>query len=123
MIERRQSQYVDLLFGIKPISTNAIWRSFNGRNILSKEYREWKVAAGAELQTQNPAHVSGPYGLRIILKKGSRLDLDNSVKAFSDLLVQHGVVADDRHMQNLEVRRGTHDKTLIQVISTRATEG
>lgn len=117
--DRKQAQFVCLFFNTKPISTNAIWRSVNGRNILSKEYRNWKIIAGCELEAQNPCCVSGPYGLRIVLKKGSRLDLDNSVKAFSDLLVAHEVVDDDRHMQSLEVKRGNDEITLVQIISVR----
>ena len=81
-----------------PISTNAIWRSYNGRNVLSKRARAWTEAAGKELVAQNPTPVIGPVALGIALSPPTKraYDIDNRVKGLIDLLVKHQVIeADD----------------------------
>jgi Holliday junction resolvase RusA-like endonuclease len=88
-------------------------------SIKSKAYRDFIDAAGAELIEQCPGSVAGAYGVKIILQKGCRLDIDNSVKAWLDLLASHGVTDNDRNCQDLHVRRGSHDVTQIWVISTK----
>lgn len=122
--DRRIAQYVCLRLP-PPISTNALYRAYarGGRvsTIKSKEYRAWVAVAGAELELQRPACVPGAYGLRIALPRKCRLDLDNASKATIDLLVTHNVVEGDgpRHMQKLEVYRGTDDAMMVWVISTK----
>lgn len=102
-----------------PISTNAIWRSFvrGGRatTIKSADYRKWMVDAGAMLEAQRPGRVEGAYKLSIALPIKCRIDLDNTVKAYSDLLETHQVVANDRLMQRLEVWRGEETETVVWI--------
>lgn len=114
---------VFLEFKTKPISVNAMYRSFaRGTRITaikSSAYRKFSEEAGAELLLQRPGVVAGAYGVKIVLQKGCRLDIDNSVKAWLDLLATHGVTDNDRNCQDLHVRRGVHDVTSIWVISTK----
>ena len=102
-----------------PISTNAIWRSFvrGGRatTIKSAAYRKWMADAGAMLEAQRPGCVEGAYKLSLALPCKCRIDLDNSVKAYSDLLEAHQVVANDRLMQRLEVWRGEETETVVWI--------
>lgn len=108
-----------------PISTNAIYRAYarGGRvsQIKSKEYRSWISVAGQELELQRPGCVPGAYGLRIAVPRKCRIDLDNCCKGAIDLLVLHKIVDGDgpRHMQKLEVYRGSDDAMMIWVISTK----
>jgi len=115
-----------LEFRTKPISTNALYRSFARGSrvtaIKSAAYRKFTEEAGAELLAQRPGSVPGAYGIKIILQKGCRLDIDNSVKAWLDLLAAHGVTENDRNCVDLHVRRGTHEVTQIWIISTREIE-
>jgi hypothetical protein len=52
--------------------------------------------AGWRLTMQRPGRVSGRYALTLRMPEESGLDLDNAIKATSDLLQLHGVVRNDR---------------------------
>jgi crossover junction endodeoxyribonuclease RusA len=81
-----------------PPSANALWRSFNGRNIASRSYRAWTTAALAEIAAQKPpATIQGDYWLMLIAGRPDRRrrDLGNLEKPVSDALVKAGVIADD----------------------------
>ena len=123
---RKTDLAVSLEFRTKPISVNAMYRSFaRGRRISaikSQAYREFIEEAGAELESQSPGCVTGAYGIRISLCKGCRLDVDNAAKAWLDLLAYHRVTENDRNCQKLEIWRGAHETTMVQVISTRGEE-
>lgn len=112
-----------LEFKTKPISVNAMYRAFaSGKRITSiksKQYRDFIEAAGFELAAQKPPCVKGAYGVKIVLQKGCRLDIDNSVKAWLDLLALYGVTENDRNCQDLHVKRGSHEVTMITVLSTK----
>ena len=118
---RKEAQYVSLFFETKLVSVNALYRSIRGRNIKSKEARDFVRDAGAELEAQKPCCVPGPYALRIALSKATRIDCDNALKAMIDLLHMHGVVEGDgkRYLRRIEVWFSDNEKTMVQVISTR----
>lgn len=118
---RKEAQYVGLFFATKLVSVNALYRSIRGRNIKSKEARDFVRDAGAELEAQKPCCVPGPYALRIALSKSTRIDCDNALKAMIDLLHTHGVVEGDgkRYLRRIEVWFSDNEKTMVQVISTR----
>lgn len=123
--ERKTTMAVSLEFQTKPISVNAMYRSFaRGRrvaSIKSQDYRDFIEAAGEELEAQKPGCVPGHYGIRISLCKGCRLDVDNAAKAFLDLLALYGVTENDRNCQKLEIWRGDHPTTMVQVLSTKGS--
>lgn len=123
-VDRRVAECVVLRLP-PPISTNALYRAYarGGRvcTIKSEAYRAWITLAGQELELQSPPRVVGAYGLRIAVPRKCRLDLDNCCKGLIDLIVTHGVVDGDgpRHMQKLEVYRGSDDQMTVWVISTK----
>jgi len=82
-----------------PPSVNGMWRSVQGRNILSQRYRLWRDAAGKALLMQRPKHVLGPVKVAIELSPpdARRYDLDNRVKPVLDLLVANAVIDGDDH--------------------------
>jgi Holliday junction resolvase RusA-like endonuclease len=84
---------------------NALWRSVNGRVIKSKQYREWIEEAGYELLAQRPKAIDGPYNLGIFVNPGMRGDIDNRIKGVLDLLVTHGVTADDSKANSILIER------------------
>ena len=92
----RPSVEVVMLDLPRPISTNAIWRNVvvtgKPRTLKSREYLAWESDAGLRLNTQRPGMVEGAYGLTITVTRKSRIDLDNCVKAVSDLLQSHGFI-------------------------------
>jgi Holliday junction resolvase RusA-like endonuclease len=80
-----------------PPSVNELWRSWNGRNILSSRARRWKAAAEVELLAQKPVPVPGPVVIHVELASpyGRRFDPDNKIKALFDLLVKSGIIEKD----------------------------
>ena len=79
------------------ISVNALWRIAGRRLIKSDEYREWLKECGWEIRIQKPRPVEGNYRLHIEALKegGARRDIDNIIKAISDLLEMMKVISND----------------------------
>lgn len=95
-LQRTESECVRLLLPV-PVSVNAIYSPRAGGGLrLSDAYSAWLSEAGWRLNMQRPGRVSGNYELTLRLPTESGLDLDNGIKATSDLLQLHGVVSDDR---------------------------
>jgi Holliday junction resolvase RusA-like endonuclease len=81
-----------------PISTNALWRAYRGRNILSAPARAWAKTATAELMVQKVKPIKGPVELAIALSPPTKraFDLSNRIKLLEDCLVRCGIIeADD----------------------------
>lgn len=112
-----------LTFTVPPFSANAIWRAFKGRNIKSREYRDWIAKAGEELEAQQPGCVVGPFGFRIQLASNSRIDCDNAIKPMVDLLRLHNVIEGDSKAYMRKCESAHSDLptsvTTVWVISTK----
>ena len=91
-----------------PPSQNSLWRSWNGRNILSKRGREFYKDAEEKLRAQHPGPpLDFPVKVTIHLMPPTKrkYDTDNHVKAVFDALVKGGVLKDDNmlHIPHHEV--------------------
>jgi crossover junction endodeoxyribonuclease RusA len=87
-----------------PPSANRLWRAVNGRNIKSREYRDWMTEAyAAVLQQYTRPHLPGDYRMTINADRPDRRrrDLGNILKAAEDALVHCGVVQDDSMAQGI----------------------
>lgn len=94
-----------------PPSANALFVNAPGRGrFKSAAYKSWLTEAGWCVQTPTRyatvRRVAGPYTLTITVPATMRGDIDNRVKAISDLLVKHGITDDDRAADAVTVRRG-----------------
>jgi crossover junction endodeoxyribonuclease RusA len=80
-----------------PPSTNNLFRNAGKRRIKTDRYTRWITEAGWWLSFHNVPRLSGPYALALTLHPPTRAarDLDNFVKAVSDLLVAHEVIDGD----------------------------
>lgn len=79
-----------------PPSVNAMYRNVNGRGrVKTQEYKDWLIEAGLMLRRQKPAAVVGQAELLIELDHTRRGDATNRIKAVEDLIVAHGILADD----------------------------
>ena len=96
-----------------PVPTNALYRKPVGSDgkrygkIKTKRYNAWLDEAGWRIVQQRPFQpTEGAYRLDITLQRPDKRkrDLDNLVKAISDLLVKQGVTPDDSEMVSLTVR-------------------
>ena len=97
-----------LLLSLPP-SVNEIWApTGKGAFYRSAKYKRWIKDAGWTLLAHRPKPVVGLYNLTIYLPAEMPGDIDNRVKALCDLLVTHGVTADDRHLWSLHVSRSSN---------------
>ena len=90
-----------------PPSVNRLWRaSAGGRMYRSKEYNDWRDAAGWAISSQAKGKgIKGEYILEIRAVKPDkrRRDLGNLEKAISDLLQEVKVIEDDCLCQDIHI--------------------
>lgn len=65
-----------------------------GRGV-TKEYRQWRLASGHTMMAQRLRPVTGPVSIEVVIDRSCRNDLDNCLKAISDLLVEHRIIDGD----------------------------
>lgn len=85
------------------ISTNDLWQIAGRRLIKTAAYRAWLTECGWEIRRQRAKPVKGKYRLHIEVLDESRCDIDNIVKATSDLLQQMQIIENDRLCRKLVV--------------------
>jgi len=84
-----------------PPSVNACWRTFRGRVILSKQYREWRAENTHPPENQQPQNIPMPVPVAINImvhpgKHWRNCDLDNRIKPLLDQLQHnHYIYGDD----------------------------
>ena len=88
-----------------PPSTNGLFATVGRRRVITSAYRQWRERAGWELTISKSKPVTGPYKLTILLPARMRGDLDNRVKATSDLLVSLGLTPDDHQAVSVHAER------------------
>lgn len=87
-----------------PPSTNGLFvNNQRGGRTLTPRYRDWRVRAMRAAHEQDLARVAGGYALLITAQRPDRRarDLDNIVKAISDLLKELGLIDGDHLCQRL----------------------
>ena len=90
-----------------PPSANTMWRAYNGRNILSKKYREWRNLALCQVAAMcgGLRPMSGPVSVHITIKRPRKnADLDNRVKPVLDLLQAAALIDDDKDVHEVTAR-------------------
>lgn len=109
-------------------STNAMYRSFaRGKTlstIKSKAYRDWQSRTLGVISTQKFTPVTGCFSLQIKLPKGTRIDLDNTAKAFLDTLRAADVIVDDspKYLRRLEIVLGWSNDTTLTIKPLETTD-
>ena len=101
-------------------SLNNLYANVPGKGrVRSERYRVWFNAAGWALKSAGIRWetMRGPVAVEIVTGN-QRIDLDNSAKALLDFLVDMGILADDRQVVDLHLRRGAPSKQAI--VSVRA---
>lgn len=78
-------------------SANAIFRAGRGRVYKTNIYKQWLEECSWMIKTQTKESVPRDYILQVVAKRPDkrRRDLDNLLKATSDLLVRTRIVSDD----------------------------
>lgn len=101
-------------------SVNALYRNVTGKGrVKTKRYKEWAMAAGWDVSQQTRGNaVKGPYELSLTISRAkarANSDLSNRVKGVEDLLVDHGVIEDDKFCQRLVLEYGECDGMIIEI--------
>ena len=104
--ERQAMTTVHLPF---PPSVNGLYANVPGKGrVKSQSYRIWANAAGWSIKAQRPRPIPiGPYLITVMVQRkrdGRRRDLENFIKAVSDLLVEHKIIPDDHHEERIEMQ-------------------
>ena len=99
-------------------STNNLFvnrsRGIQGGRFKDADYRRWLHDAGWIVKLQHPAPVLGIVAVLIEAPLHRRRDLDNSLKAALDLIVQLGLIENDNLIDDLHIiRRGTDAANMI----------
>ena len=91
-----------------PPSVNAMFRNVRGRGRAKTDrYKVWLNAAGWDIKAQRPERIAGPVAIDITVQRRNRnSDIDNLIKPILDLLVTHGVIDDDKHVNEVRARWG-----------------
>jgi len=83
--------------------------------VKTGHYKSWLTDAGLKLKLQYPKPVPGKYELLIQVPEWLFGDIDNRIKAVSDLLVEHRLVKDDRHAWRVTIERAKIDECNVQL--------
>ena len=101
-----------------PPSVNALFRNAAGKGrVKTGQYKAWLMEAGLKLKLQRPIPVLGRYTLLIRIPQSLQGDIDNRIKAVSDLLVTHEVVEDDRYAWRVTVERAAVQECEVELVS------
>lgn len=94
-----------------PPSLNNAFATYNGRRIISREYKAWKKAAGAQIASQIRRLPSVPlhYALHYRFNIDHRSDIGNREKCATDLLVAMKLIPGDQWCDRLLIER---DRTI-----------
>lgn len=114
------AQFAVITLSELPPSVNNLYAHGRLGRFKTPRYKTWIEAAGWEIKDQKPKQVVGPYGIMMRFgRQNKRRDLDNNIKAVSDLLVAHRIVEDDSLCRKIEAEWVAEPGVHIMVISTK----
>jgi len=74
-----------------PPSTNNLFATYNGRRIISRDYKAWREGAARKAitawQAAGEPSIGKPYAVSIRLNLNHKGDISNRIKAIEDILV------------------------------------
>ena len=116
----KTAQWTSFELKTLPPSANKLFANGPHGRHKTPFYKNWLESSGWEIKAQKPDCVKGAYSLKIrVGKTGKRRDLDNCIKALSDLAVNLGLVEDDSLCQKLEAEWMPTPGTHVMIISMK----
>ena len=103
-----------------PPALNRYYRNVNGRTILSRDGRTYRINAHAALADQQIRGVPGKVACHISAHQPDRRrrDLDGMLKAALDALESNGVIDNDADIDDLRITRASVDKANPRLVIT-----
>lgn len=102
---------------VNGLFANRAARAGGPGRLKTARYMRWIDRAGWTLKMQRPPSFSGPVSVTIGVPLDMPGDLDNRAKATLDLLQTMRVIANDRDVQDLRIKRCvTEPKTMIVTV-------
>lgn len=100
------AESLTLSFDIPPSLNNA-FATFNGRRIISREYKAWKKVAGEQISKQISVIPTIPlhYSLHYRFNVNHRSDIGNREKCATDLLVAMKLIPGDQWCDRITIER------------------
>jgi hypothetical protein len=103
-----------------PPSLNNAFATFNGRRIISREYKAWKKEAGKVVAEQlatmdRTPDVKKHYALHYRFNLNHQSDIGNREKCATDLLVAMKIIPGDQWCDRLVIER---DRTIEGAVVT-----
>lgn len=106
-----------------PPSANNLFATYNGRRIISREYKAWRKDAGEVVlkawNDQYQPEIGKPYAVHIQINLNHQGDIANREKAITDLLVATipGFPGDQWVNRMLIERDRTIDAARVEVVT------
>src|SRR5215510_12012877 len=104
-ILEEQAPPIILTLPAPPTTNNLFINARRKGRVMSPHYRAWRHEAGWDVKRQRPGRVAGEWEIDIALPAGLTGDLDNYAKPVCDLLVELGIVSDDKHCKRLSIAK------------------
>jgi len=109
-----------------PPSVNAMWRSINGRTILSKKGREYRQFAVAILEgtVEIENMITDKVSVKLVLQPPTarKFDIDNFTKAIFDALTHAKIWEDDELVYHMEIFKGKKIEGGLAVLTIKPWE-
>lgn len=101
-------------------SVNSLYANVRGKGrVRTEAYKRWALAAGYDFAAQTRGKsIKGLYELSLTISRAkarSNSDLSNRIKGAEDLLVEHGVVEDDKHCAKITVAYGDCEGMILEL--------
>lgn len=104
------------LADIPPSVNHMFANSHHGGRHKSKDYTTWLTTTGWKMKPQFVGRVPGNVVIDLtICRMAINADLDNRIKPSLDFLVTHGLIDDDRHVEEIHARWGGLSGCLIVI--------
>lgn len=102
-----------------PPSVNNLFANVPGKGrVRSDRYRAWANAAGWTIKAHGPLQPVMWGRVSVSILTGNvRQDIDNGTKAILDLLVDMAVIADDKQVGELIIRRGGKPREAVVTVT------
>ena len=90
---------------VPPSVNNAYANLYGKGRVPTKKLRQWRMHAGWVLNQQKFPHFVATVDVEIsVPRRGRNADIDNRIKPILDLLTEHRLISDDKHVRRVSAQ-------------------